>query len=545
MKKLSISFLGILIIIALLIGCSSKATTSTTTSPPLITSSSPSSSLPASIINSPIVTAISSGTPTPTTGPKKGGTFTIIDPRPPTGNIGWFHEASFTGGLYVAPMADSLLDVDLNGKIMPKLAIGWEVAPDKSSITLKLRKGVKFHDGTDFNAAACKWNLEQMIINKRSAAATWASIDIIDEYTVRINLKQWLNKLFNDLGSTYMVSPTAYETKGGAEYLRWNPVSIGPFKFQKYVTDTSITYTKFADYWDAGKPYLDSIVMQFIIDPMTKYAAFLSGAADATGGDLGKVEYDLQQQGFEVVKCTSGVIYVMGDSKNAKSPFRDIRVREALDYAIDRDAIVKAKGYGFQQPVYQYGIPGTPSYINDLPIRKYNPAKAKELLEAAGYPSGFKTKLIANSAVVDRDAAVLVQSYLAAVGINTELLYVDQSTWTNYRVNGWEGILYAATGVFTNVNQGIIFYWNPANPYFPSAIIPDELTELYKKSSSSVEYDPELVKPMIRCIFDNAMYVPLYTVSRGHVLKPYVRDTGLYTMQTWPGWLPANAWLDK
>ena len=133
-----------------------------------------------------------------------------------------------------------------NGRIEPWLAESWKVAPDKKSITFVLRKGVKFHDGTDFNAEAAKFNLDALKAGKNPGTEDWGSIDIIDAYTVRINLLKYSNILLSRFGATpgSMVSPTAFKTKG-IEWARWNPVGTGPFEFVSFERDASMRYKKF------------------------------------------------------------------------------------------------------------------------------------------------------------------------------------------------------------------------------------------------------------------------------------------------------------
>ena len=128
-------------------------------------------------------------------------------------------------------------------------------------ITLTLRRGVKFHDGTDFNAEAAKWNLDQAISTKQFGSVLIDSVDVVDPYTIRINLKQRDNTLLGMLGFSYigmMISPTAFKTKG-EDWVIANPVGTGPFRFASWQKDVKIAFRKFEGYWQKGKPYLDGI----------------------------------------------------------------------------------------------------------------------------------------------------------------------------------------------------------------------------------------------------------------------------------------------
>ena len=146
--------------------------------------------------------------------------------------IGYPSEANGDSYTVASPSNENLISVDMKGNIIPKLAVSWEVAPDGSMI-LGLRKGVKFHDGSDFNAKVAKWNLDLQIEAKKTT--NWTSVDIIDDYTIRINVVEYKNTLLTGLASgiTQMVSKE-YVEKNGVEAARWHPVGTGPFMFDSY-----------------------------------------------------------------------------------------------------------------------------------------------------------------------------------------------------------------------------------------------------------------------------------------------------------------------
>jgi peptide/nickel transport system substrate-binding protein len=484
----------------------------------------------------------------PSKEPKKGGTFRIIAQRGPTTSIGWYADDVFRAGLWTAPLVDSLLECDFYGTVKPRLATSWEVASDLKSIKLTLRKGVKFHDGTDFNATAAKWNLDKAISGKASGTPDWSSVDIVDDYAVKINVKNYQNTMLNTLasGTCYQVSPTAFEKNGGAEGLRWAPVATGPFKLASYQKDVVMKYSKFSDYWMKDKPYVDAVQMDFIADLNTASLAFQAGNADALDGNFGKIQYDLVQKGYPVAKGLSGTVQLITDSKNADSPFSKLQVRQALDYAIDRNAIVTARGFGFQNVTYQFAFKGTPSYITNLKERSYNPDTAKKLLAEAGYPSGFKTTLNADNSNIDRDAAVAVQNFLSQVGIDADFQYVDINKSTNLKMNGWKNAInMGQLGVDANPNASLSRDLVSTSPSYPTTLKPAEFDKLVQASIGSKEFDPDLIKKVNQYMYDNALSTYLFDNARGAVLQPYVRDTGFMSMQTWPGWQPANVWLDK
>jgi len=146
----------------------------------------------------------------------------------------------------------------LDGSLTPSLAESWTVDPKAATITFKLRKGVKFHDGTDFNAQAVKWNLEkEMAPGSANVASTtnWKSIEVVDDNTFRVNLKTWQNTALITFSSTAVaqISPTAFE-KQGIDALRWQMIGTGPFVQTQFKRDVVLGFEKNKNYWDQGKP---------------------------------------------------------------------------------------------------------------------------------------------------------------------------------------------------------------------------------------------------------------------------------------------------
>ena len=160
------------------------------------------------------------------------------------------------------------------------LATDWKVAADGKSITFNLRKGVKFHDGTDFNAAAAKWNMDRYLNVNPGNVPLWASIDVVDDYTIKLNLKSFQNTILNSLESTagMMVSPTAAQ-KNGEDWMKINEAGTGPFTLKSFSRDVSVQLYRFDGYWGA-KPYLDGVTFNIIADTNTARMAFEGGQDD-------------------------------------------------------------------------------------------------------------------------------------------------------------------------------------------------------------------------------------------------------------------------
>jgi len=549
MKKLSVALVILLICSILVIGCGSPEPTTTT---PASTTAPTTTTAPAGTTGPAATTPGTEPTIPVAEGPQYGGVFRIIDPRAPSTTLGWFAEAGASGGIWSFPALEPLIRCTWQGEFSPFLATDWKVADDLKSITLTLREGVKFHDGSDFNAEVAKWNFDVMIEAKLGSYKEIDSVEALDDYTIRLNLNKYSNSILNTLGATYMLSKKAFDDHG-KEWMRWNPVGTGPFKFVSFERDTSIKYTRFDGYWgvdDKGNklPYLDGVEEYFISDPMTKSAAFEEGEADATGGDLTKMEYDLLQKNsaYYLESEYTGAVCLVPDSKNPDSPFANLKVREAIDYAIDREAIVDTRGFGFWKVTYQFANPDSASYAPGLEHRIYDPDKAKALLAEAGYPNGFQTKLIADNASTDKDAVVAIQGFLAEIGINAQIDYVDFATYSQYRTGGWNNaMLVGAVGFDANLNNSIERYWSQTAALFPSVAKSDEMQQMYLESRAAREYTPALMQKVLQHMHDNALVIPVYCITRGQVIQPYVHDTRMYDYQAWPGWDPARTWISK
>jgi peptide/nickel transport system substrate-binding protein len=502
-----------------------------------------------------VITGCSGTTPAVTTTsaagtPKYGGTLKYADPFFPAANIGWPSDTNW-GGPTACVFLEALLKPMQDGSVKPWLATKWEVSSDQKSITLTLREGVKFHDGSDFNATVAKWNLDNVIKGKRGDFTYVTSADILDNYKIRLNLSSFSNSMINTLGDrfAFMVSQKAYDDHGGgqqgADWMKVNPVGTGPFKLENFKPGVSVKGVKFADYWQKGLPYLDSIEVIGILDTMTRASSFEAGEVDMIAGDLTKVEYDLQQKGFAINKGFLSIALLVPDSANPNSPFSNIKVRQAIDYAIDRDAIVKSLGYGLWAATNQYAVPGTPAYIKDLAPRNYNPEKAKQLLTEAGYANGFTTQITGSSTVTNKDYITAVQNYLSKVGITADVKLLDNATFNEMITKGWTGLVAAPKSVNANLNVGLNAHFSKDSVNHPVLNKTDEFQALYRASATSSSYDIALVQKVIRYMYDNAMINCVYAISRGYILRPYLHDLDLNNNANFMIWGTATAWRDK
>jgi len=496
------------------------------------------------------VFAKESASQTKSSGPQYGGTLRIISRASPV-NLGIAWAPYFPDDdMMVRPAVETLLGVDDQGNLTPWLATGWKIDKDLKSITLTLRRNVKFHDGTDFNAEAVKYLLDQHRTLGGAELKLVTSIDVMDQYTVKLNLSRFENYLLNALSTRpgSVVSPTAIKAHDKA-WCMVNPVGTGPFKFVKYERDSLLRFEKFPEYWQKGKPFLNAIEFHLIIDPMSATFAFRKGEADILMRPLPKDVADLRATGSYAmdvaVVSNSGLT---GDGDNSKSPFADVRVRRAIDYAIDKEKISKEIFFSIFPPA-RGPVAGTGEGYNPaLKGYPYDPKKAKELLVQAGYPNGFKTRIIYES-TVDPYVYVAVQAFLKEVGIEVTLEPVSTNQFGQIRAVGWENGLMRIgfpTGKGYRAAQTYFGYFSRKSQKYPSMYHSDSVENIAMKAieEPDLKKSKRLAQNMVKIIHDEALFTPIYTIVNVHVRAKNVHDTTFGTNAP-NAWTPADAWLSK
>jgi peptide/nickel transport system substrate-binding protein len=547
-KKIILGVFILLILSTLVVsGCSS--TTSPASSS---TSSSPSTPPSVSATSTQTIVSPSSSEPSPKSS-KYGGTLIVISPTVPS-TIGWPAQQPIGGVTTVTQVClETLLRQDNKGNIVPWLAESYKVADDLKSITFVLRKGIRFHDGSDFNAEVAAWNLDQMIKGKREA--NWASVDIIGDNTIRVNFTEWNNTLPSSFGDTsveaFMVSKAAYD-KNGVSWMRSNPVGTGPFKFVSFQQDTLLKYVRNTDYWkkdaDGNQlPYLDGIEYQITADPSTRETILKSGAGDMTTTEAGKSAANQAQMGLTIKLNIELTELLMGDTANPDSPWANQKVREAAEYAIDREAISKALGFGFTEAPYQIPPRSTTAWDPDFAYtRKYDVEKAKQLLKEAGYPQGFKTTLIACPMGVNKDVCMAIQAYLAEAGIISELKYPEVGLWMTYQYPGKfpdNALVYQGLPmVDLSYAGGLQFMFGVVSTNWART---PEITEALHTALTSPAPDPNLVRVVTNLMSKEVLAIPVREGGAGTAYRPYLKDSGVMERGTSINWNSEQAWLDK
>ena len=501
-----------------IVGCDNSSTTSPTTTP----------------------TATST-----TQQPQYGGTIRILTSATGQGIIGVPWKVTQTGDI-IFPCLDRLINLNFNG-IEPGLATAWKIADDGKSITFTLRQDVKFHDGTPFNTAAEKWNLDNWMAAHQLGTGSWISVDVVDPYTVRINLTEYSSEVLSGLAEGYCgpISPTAYEENGEA-WAEKNPCGTGPFILASMTPDVGWRYERNDDYW-GNKPYLDAIDYKSVTDFNTAQMMLDKGEADlwATGTGATDSKIAMADKGFVLVPISSGgePTIVVPDANNPDSPWAKKEVRLAADYAINREEIAAlTKGMG--QPTWQIATPNLNYYDPSL-TRPYDPDKARQLLKDAGYSEGFTTTLNYMTVGLSTDFAVALQSYFKDVGIILELNNVPPNVGIQMAMTGWQN------GLFSRPSPSAYNFCAELNKFYGakrmmtvSALTTPEFQNLIEGGLKALTLEEQKswdIK-VNKYIFDEVVCIPFYLSSYYAIKAPYVHDDGFgYAYY----WTPGKCWLSN
>lgn len=453
-----------------------------------------------------------------------------------------------------APALERIARYDSEGNLTPYLVEGWEEDPQASTITFQIRKGVKFHDGTEFNAEALKFNIE---LYQESGDPTFDAIkgfEIVDDYTLVLQLSPWSNNTLDAFAmDMQIISPTAYETYGPEKILE-HPVGTGPFQFVKWDRGERIVFEKFEDYWQEGLPYLDRIEIYEFDNESTASAAVQSGEMDVL---LFPSPFEAHNLGslpdFTVLTLMSGAGApgdgIVFDTANPDSPFSDVNVRKAISYAVDRQAMVNSLMMGYAVPSNQFTAPGTFSY-NDQVNVEYDLEKAKSFMAQSRYPNGFRANFTVRQG--REQQATAVQGFLAELGIILDLNVLNQGAYNDVALginnNKWDGVIthgfrshprLSIAGIDAHFSDNAILYGH-------NIMQIDELNSLIRElTSASTEREREIAHEIQRLIYDeHALGVVFYISGSPAVVHNSVKDSGFNT-ETAVFWSPERTWLDR
>ncbi len=457
-------------------------------------------------------------------------------------------------------LVDIEVDDDGNSKIVPSLAESWDISDDGLEYTFHLREGVKFHNGNDFTAEDVAYTFHRLLtvdgavntefIDQVKGAEelmngendTLEGVEVVDDHTVKITLKEPFAGFLASISSPGVSIYDSEATEAAGDQFGMDPaltVGTGPFMFSSWSFNNQLVLTCNEDYWK-GASALPGVVIKIIPDTETQSMMFESGELDILDLDYAADSVDRFTETYpdQIVQGPRvGITYFTMNFN--KEPFSDVKVRKAVQMAIDRQAILDALYGGrgqIEQGIFPHGLIG---FNADQEEINYDPEGAKALLAEAGYADGFDMEIAADSSASDTITMALeiVSSQLAEVGINAEIKNYDQSTWLETRKSGELGSFMSTWTADYNDPDNFIytFFGNEEKTKIRSINYPDtEVMERVAKARTIVDEDERLTEYKAleeKLIHEDAAWVPMF--SRLHLFAVGKRVQGFAPL--WSG----------
>ena len=344
---------------------------------------------------------------------------------------------TYVGRIVFASFCDKLFDIDEKLNIVPQLALSHEISDDGQEVTIKLRPGVKFHDGEPFDAEAAKFSLERHLTLpgsfRKPELATVDHVDVVDPLTIKLVLKVPFSPLIAQLTDRagMMVSPKAVKEQGDKFGL--HPVCAGPYKFVERVQQDRIVFEKFADYWNKDNVFIDRLVYLPIVDATVRLANLKSGGLDlierVLATDIKDVRADSRIKLSTALELGYLALTINVNNDKNKGPLsQSEKVRQALDLSIDREAINQVVFNGEFTPGNQWVSPEHPYYQKAFPIQKRDIAKAKALLKESGAALPVSVDLMVPKGPENEAVAQVLQSMAAEAGFDLKIRLIEFAT---------------------------------------------------------------------------------------------------------------------
>ena len=344
---------------------------------------------------------------------------------------------TYVGRIVFASFCDKLFDIDEKLNIVPQLALSHETSADGREVTIKLRGGVKFHDGEPFDAEAAKFSLDRHLTLptsfRKPELAALDHVDVVDPLTIRLVLKAPFSPLIAQLTDRagMMVSPKAAKEAG--EKFGLHPVCAGPYKFVERVQQDRIVLERFADYWNKDNIFIDRVVFLPIVDSTVRLANLKSGGLDlierVLATDIRDVRADPRLKLSSALELGyMGLTINVGNDRNKGGLSQSEKVRQALDLSIDRDAVNQVVFNGEFTPGNQWVSPEHPYYQKTYPVPKRDVDRARALLKEAGLPLPISVDLMVPKGPENEAVAQVLQSMAVETGFDLKIRLIEFAT---------------------------------------------------------------------------------------------------------------------
>lgn len=437
----------------------------------------------------------------------------VLDPTiSPSAIIGYvvFHQI-FEGLVKIGP----------NWQIEPDLATSWTVSPDGLTYIFHLRPDVKFSNGAPMDATAVKFSLDRAIapnsINPQAALYKHiTNVSIIDPLTIALHLNKPYSGLLRALG----YSAASIICPGTEAHNATHPIGTGPFLFSNWQRGYEISLVRNPDYW-GPKPQIAQLNFKFITDPNAALDAVITDAVDVFQ-DFPTLQAISQIKSDHHLAVKVGITQskTLVAINNRIKPFNDVRVRQAMTYAIDRNAIIQAAMNGFATPIGSHAVPEDAGYVNLTGQYPYDPAKARELLAEAGYKHGFSTTLTLPPFTYAQRSGQIVAAELGAVGIHVDIKTVSFPVWLQQvfeRHNFDMSIIMHVEPLDYNIYARPDYYFGYHNQHY------NDLLQLYD-TASTPEAAAQFASLMQRQLTEDAVNIWLFQPGEVYIINNRVRD---------------------
>ncbi|WP_157157385.1 ABC transporter substrate-binding protein [Diaminobutyricimonas sp. LJ205] len=430
-----------------------------------------------------------------------------VEVEPPALNI-FGNRSSATTEYQLYNMVEGLVRLSDDGTIEPLLAESYEISPDGTTYKFSLVDAT-FHDGTPLTADDVKFsiglhNADQAVPSVfKAEMALVEGVEVIDDKTVSVTLSRpswgWLTSMAGPAG--VIVSEQSYATQEA------NPVGTGPLKFVEWRRGDSLVLERFDEYW-GEKPQVEKVTFKYIADPNAQINALRTGAVDVLD-DLTSPELLPTVEGapnLEVIQGkTAGKIILAVN--NAREPFTDVRIREAISFAIDRDALIKSVYGGYGDPIAGYSVTVDPWYVDFTTDYQYDPDRAKQLLADAGYDASTPLTILAPPQSFARKSSEFLANSLNAVGMNVEIQNIEWASWIADVFSGAQdydmtiGIQTRFGDLYYFGNPGIYYHYD--NPEVAALLAEGD-------AAATIEDRDAAYEEVLRIVTKDVATVPLF-----------------------------------
>jgi len=381
---------------------------------------------------------------------------------------------TYVGRIVFAAICDKLFDIDDKLNVVPQLALSHQVSADGKAVTIKLRPGVRFHDGEPFNAEAAKFSLERHLTLqgsfRRAEIAQVDKVEVVDPLTVRLQLKSPFSPLIAQLTDRagMMVSPKAAKALG--DKFGTAPVCAGPYRFVERVPQDRIVVERFKDYWDAKRVKVDRIVYRPIQDSTVRLANLKSGQLDLLerllATDVEEVKKDAKLRlatGTEL--GYQGLTINLANGEKANSPLgKNTKVRQAFELALDRETINKVVFSGLHKVDNQWVPPASPYHMDKFPTGKRDVARARALIKEAGVATPIVVDFMVPNNPESRAVAEVMQAMAAEAGFDLKIRVTEFATSLNEAEKGNFQLYFLAWSGRTDPDGNIFSFASCSGP---------------------------------------------------------------------------------